>query len=436
MHRIRSLLALAPWALLASPWPAAAQGVDIDALVAQEEPKVIAWRRDFHQYPELSNREVRTSGIVAAHLKSLGLPVRTGVAKHGVVALLKGGMPGPTIALRADMDALPVTELTDVPFRSTVKSEYRGETVGVMHACGHDAHTAILLGIADILVSQREKLAGNVLFIFQPAEEGAPPGEQGGASLMLQEGLFAEYQPVAVFGLHVHSMLPAGLIGFRPGPLMAASDAYRIVVTGRETHGGRPWNGVDPIVVSAQIIDALQAIVARQVDITKNPAVVSVGSIRGGVRNNIIPDSVEMLGTIRTFDGAQRQDIFDRIARTVTNIAAASGATAVFEPLPGNNPVTRNDPALTERVTPSLERAVGPQNVRRVGLHTGAEDFAYFAEAVPGFYFFVGITPPGANPAEVAENHSPLFHVDEDGLAVGMRAMTALVFDFLSPGAQ
>ncbi|MGE0582641.1 MAG: amidohydrolase [Steroidobacteraceae bacterium] len=425
------LAGVASAAALAGPSDA-----DIAALVTKENPRVVAWRRDFHQHPELSNREVRTAGIVAAHLRRLGLEVRTGVAKTGVVAVLQGGRPGPTVALRADMDALPVTEKTDVPFRSTATASYQGETVGVMHACGHDAHTAILMGVAEILAGLRADLPGKVLFIFQPAEEGPPDGEEGGAPLMLKEGVFADPKPDALFGLHVFSTLPAGTIGYRPGAFMAGSDGLRIVVNGRQTHGARPWAGLDPIVVSAQIISALQAVVSRQVDLTLNPAIVTIGMIRGGTRGNIIPDSVEMRGTIRTYDPAQRTDVLARVTRTATRIAEASGATAQVQFGATPNPVTRNDPALTQRAVPTLTRVAGEDRIREIGLQTPSEDFSYFAREVPSLFFFVGVAKPGVPAAEVADNHSPLFYVDEAALPVGVRALTQLAVDYLTGRMQ
>ena len=416
----------------------AAPGVDrarVQSLARSVEPQVIEWRRDIHRNPELSNREVRTAKLVAEHLKRIGLEPETGIAKTGVVALLKGGRPGPTIALRADMDALPVTEKTDVPFRSRATASYRGETVGVMHACGHDTHTAILMGIAQTLVSLREQLPGSVLFIFQPAEEGPPAGEEGGAELMLKEGLFDKYKPEAVFGLHVWANLRAGQIGYRGGPLMAASDSYKIVVQGRQTHGSRPWSGVDPIVTSAQIVNALQTVVSRSVDITENPAVVTVGAIKGGIRNNIIPDSVEMIGTIRTFDARQRELVIERMRTVVQNVAEANGAKATLTMDPDNNPVTYNNPELTQQVLPALKRVAGEQNVKVIPLMTGAEDFSYYAQKVPGVYFFVGITPPDQNPVTAPSNHSDYFYVDERGLPTGMNALTEVALDYLEAHA-
>lgn len=409
-----------------------AQTSSTSAVTSGVDARVVEWRRDFHRNPELSNREVRTAKIVAEHLRKLGLPVETGIAKTGVVALLKGGKPGPTIALRADMDALPVTEKTDVPFRSQVVTEYRGEQVGVMHACGHDMHTAVLMGVAEILVRERAKLSGNVLFVFQPAEEGAPEGEEGGAPLMLKEGLFEKYKPEAAFAFHTSTTLRTGEVGYRSGPLRAASDAYRIVVTGRQTHGARPWQGVDPIVTSAQIVTALQTIVSRETDLTAHPAVVSVGYIKGGIRTNILPESVEMGGTIRTFDKAQRAQILSSMERILTNVAEAQGATATFELAKDGNPVTVNDADVTARVLPSLERAVGKDKVRRVPLVTGSEDFAYFAEAVPSFYYFVGVTPVDQDPATAPTTHSNLFYVDERSLPVATAALAQIALDYLA----
>jgi amidohydrolase len=429
-----------PWllsVLLCSSLPA--QGAEdlaarVDAAIAKVQPRIIEWRRDFHQNPELSNREFRTSKIVAEHLRKLGLQVDTGIAKTAVVGVLKGGRPGPTIALRADMDGLPVVEQTDLPFRSKVTSTYRNETVGVMHACGHDAHTAILMGLAEALVSVKNELPGTVVFFFQPAEEGAPAGEEGGASLMIKEGVLEKYRPEAVFGLHVFSNMPTGMIGYRGGPLMAASDSYRIVVKGRQTHGARPWGGVDPIVVSSQLVGALQTIVSRQTDITANPAIVTVGAIKGGIRHNIIPDEVEMVGTIRTFDALQRADILKSMQRMVENIAEASGTTATLEIDPGSNPVVNNDPDLTRKVVPTLQRIAGEANVRTVPLVTGAEDFAFFAQKVPSFFFFVGVTPAD-KVLTAASNHSPLFLVDETAIPTAARAIANVAIDYLAAEA-
>jgi amidohydrolase len=409
----------------------------LDQAAQSLEPKLIEWRRDFHQNPELGNREFRTSKKVAEHLKSLGLEVRTGIAHTGVVGILKGGRPGPTVALRADMDALPVTEQVDVPFKSTVTTEYRGEKVGVMHACGHDGHTAILMGTAQALAAMRKDLSGTVVFIFQPAEEGAPDGEEGGAPLMLKQGVFDAPKPDAVFGLHLLSNTHVGDISYRLGAAMAASDRFRIVVTGRQTHGARPWKGVDPIVVSSQIVLGLQTIVGRQVDITAAPAVVTVGAIKGGIRNNIIPDTVEMIGTFRTFDTAVRQQIIDSITRTAKDIATSGGATAEVEVATDNNPVLVNDPVLTERMLPVLQRAVGSTGkVMSRPYHTGAEDYAFFAERVPSLYFWVGAVPRNVPLHDAPENHSPRFFVDEAALRIGTRAMLGVAVAYLQGGAR
>jgi len=411
---------------------AAPSATGFDAAVTAVLPKVVEWRRDFHQHPELGNRETRTAQIVAEHLQALGLEVHAGVAHTGVVGVLRGGHPGPVIALRADMDALPVTERVDVPFKSTVTTEYRGEKVGVMHACGHDGHTAMLMGVAQVLAGRARDLPGTVVFLFQPAEEGAPEGEEGGAPLMLKEGVFRDYKPEVVFGMHLWAGLNAGTIGYRVGSFMAASDTFRIVVKGRQTHGSRPWGGIDPIVASAQILEGIQTIVSRQTDITRWPAVVTVGAIKGGIRFNIIPDSVEMMGTIRTFDAGVRDQTIERLRRTAENIAAASGATATVEILPGSNPVVINNPALTRQVLPSLQRAAGAAKVLEIPFVTGAEDFAQFALEVPGVFFFVGSTPPGQDAEQAPSNHSPLYFVDESSLGVGVRAMVDVAVDYLN----
>jgi amidohydrolase len=395
------------------------------------DARVVTWRRDFHQNPELSNREVRTAKVVADHLKKLGLEVRTGIAKTGVLGVLKTGRPGPVIALRADMDALPVTERTDVPFRSVAKSNYRGEEVGVMHACGHDSHVAVLMGVAEALTNRKADLRGTVLFVFQPAEEGAPPGEEGGASIMLREGVFKDYKPEVMFGWHAWSSLNTGQIGYRSGPFFADSHAWRAVVTGRQAHGSAPWKGVDPIVVSAQIVNAMQTVVSRQTDITEIPAAFSVGAIKGGVRNNIIPDTVEMIGTLRTFSPEQKAKMVASASRLFEKTAEASGATATFELDPYYNPVTVNDPKLTARMLPTVKRVVGETNVLEVPLVTGAEDFAYFAREIPSFYFAVGVTPVGQDAVAAPVNHSPLFYLDEKALPLATRAMTAIAVDYL-----
>ncbi len=396
--------------------------------------QVIVWRRDFHANPELSNREFRTSKIVAEQLEAMGFEVRTGIAHTGVVGVLRGQRPGPVVAVRADMDALPVTEQNDLPFRSTVRATYNGQETGVMHACGHDAHVAIALGAARVLAGMREQLSGTVMMIFQPAEEGAPKGEEGGAELMLEEGLFDIARPDAIFGLHVWSALNAGQIGYRPGPMMASSDRIEIVVTGQQTHGSKPWGGIDPIVVAAQIVMNLQTVVSRQVDITRAPAVVSIGSIQGGIRNNIIPDSVTMLGTVRTFDQDMRTDIADRIKRTVTTTAEAAGTSASIE-YDFGYPVTVNDPELTARSVSRLEAVVGADNVGEIALITGAEDFSYFQKQVPGFYFMLGATAAGEDASAAPSNHSPLFFVDESTLQTGVSALSSLAVMVLQSGS-
>jgi amidohydrolase len=406
-------------------------GAELDAAAASLDKRVIEWRRDFHRNPELANREVRTSAKVAEHLRALGLEVRTGMAHTGVVAVVEGKLPGPTILLRADMDALPVTERTDVPFRSTATGEFRGRTVGVMHACGHDAHTAILMGAAEILVGLRGRLPGKVLLVFQPAEEGVPEGEEGGAPLMLDEGLLRIAKPDAAFSLHVGSLLPAGTVGLRPGPMMAGSDFFRIVVTGRQTHGARPWSGIDPIVAASNIVLALQTIVSRDLDLTAAPAVVTVGAINGGVRHNIIPAEAELLGTIRTFSEKDRKEVIERLGSIASGVAAAHGATARLEMMPAPNPVLVNDPDLTQVVTESLKRALGMDAVRASTLNTVAEDYAHIAEAVPSVYWWVGVTPASQDPSTAPDNHSELFYVDEAGINVGLRSLLHVAVDYL-----
>ncbi len=411
--------------------PAPLLADDIDAAVAAIVPDLIAWRRDLHAHPELGNREVRTAGIVAAHLKQLGFDeVRTGVAHTGVVGLLKGKRPGPVVALRADMDALPVAERTDVPFASKATTTWNGEQVGVMHACGHDAHVAILMAVASVLAGLRDRLAGSVKFVFQPAEEMPPEGEDGGAKMMIAEGALENPAPGAIFGLHVTSQLPTGVIGYRSGPTMASSDSFRILVNGRQTHGAMPWRGVDPIVVSAQVVLGLQTIVSRQIDIASEPAVVTIGRIKGGVRQNIIPDSVEMNGTIRTFDETMRDDVHVRVTDTAELIAKASRAGCDVC-ITKNYPVTVNDAELTAQMLPTLERVAGKARVKLVPKVTGSEDFAFYQHVVPGLFFFVGVTPPEQDPQTAASNHSPLFYIDEAGLPLGVRALAQVAVDWL-----
>lgn len=405
----------------------------VDRHITGMQDRILSWRRDIHEHPELSNRETRTAALVAEHLKSLGMEVRTGVAHTGVVGVLKGGKPGPVVALRADMDALPVTEEVNVPFRSTAKTEYLGKKVGVMHACGHDAHTAILMGVAEALARVKDELPGTVKFIFQPAEEGPPPGEEGGAILMMKQKVLQNPKPDAIFGLHVIAGVHAGKITYRPGPLMASADWVYITVKGAQTHGAWPWRGIDPVITSAQIVTGLQNIVARQIDVSKQPAVVTVATINGGTRKNIIPDTVEMSGTIRTFDEGMRSDIHRRVEHIAKTIASANGAEADVT-IDRATAVTVNDPALTEQMLPSLRRVAGAANVIVQQRVMVAEDFSYFQQEVPGLFYFVGITPPDQDPAKAEPNHSPRFFVDETGVIVGARSLAALTVDFLQSG--
>jgi len=407
----------------------------IDHAAAALEAAVIAWRRDLHQHPELGNREFRTAGVVADHLRALGLDeVRTGVAHTGVVGLLEGALPGPVVALRADMDGLPVHEQVDLPFASKARGQWNGEEVGVMHACGHDCHVAILMGVAQVLTGLRSQLRGSVKFIFQPAEEMPPEGEDGGAKMMIAEGALEKPTPRAIFGLHVTSRLPTGVLGYRPGPTMASSDRLKITVLGRQTHGAAPWMGVDPIVTSAQVVLGLQTVVSRTIDLTQEPAVVTIGTIRGGVRENIIPDSVEMRGTIRTFDEEMRDDIHERITTLAESVSRGSraGCKVCIEK---NYPVTINDPALTEAMLPTLQRVAGA-GLNLVPKVTGSEDFSFFQRVVPGLFVFIGVTPPDADPKQAAPNHSPRFYVDEAGLLLGVRTLAHLACDYLEAGAQ
>lgn len=399
------------------------------SISSELEQKVIEWRRDFHQHPELSNREFRTSKVIEAHLRELGLEVETGIAHTGLVGVLKGGKPGPVIAMRADMDALPVVEQTDVPFKSVAKGEYRGNEVGVMHACGHDLHMAMLMGAAEQLSLIKQDIAGTIIFIFQPAEEGAPKGEEGGAKLMLKEGLFKRYTPEVVFGIHVWSPGTAGHIGYREGPLMASADTFEITVKGQQTHGSSPWGGVDPIVAAGQIISNTQTIVSRRVDITKAPAVVSFGIVEGGVRNNIIPDEVYLEGTIRNFDMDNRQQIFENLKTTAEMTAQATGAQAHVHINEGY-PVTINNPALTRKMLPTMHRVAGEDKVAVNDLVTGAEDFSFFALEVPGLFVFLGITPEGQDPSTAPSNHSPFFFADESALKTGTELYINWALDY------
>jgi len=394
------------------------------------EEQVIEWRRAIHENPELSNREFETAARVAAHLQDLGLEVKTGIAHTGVVGILRSGKPGPTVALRADMDALPVRERVDLPFASTKETEYLGEKVGVMHACGHDTHVAMLMGAAQILTEMKDELRGNVVFLFQPAEEGTPPGEEGGADLMVREGVLQEPKVDAIFGLHINSLTEVGKIRYKPGGTMAAADRFVITVKGKQTHGSTPWTGVDPIAVSAQIIQGLQQIISRQTALTKEAAVISIGKIKGGVRNNIIPEQVEMVGTIRTLDTEMQTQIHDKIRLTATKIAEASGAEAEVDIQQGV-PVTYNDPQLTAAMLPTLQRVAGKDNVLLTDAVTGAEDFSYYAQQVPALFLFLGGMPIGQKRSEAAPHHTPDFYIDERGMKLGVRSLCELTVDYL-----
>jgi amidohydrolase len=405
-------------------------GQQLDAAFAAVEPKVIAWRRDIHQHPELSNREFRTAEKVAAHLRALGFDkVETGIAHTGVVGTLKGTKAGPVVALRADMDGLPVREQTGLPFASTAKGEYNGQEVDVMHACGHDTHVAMLMGAAEVLAANRDHISGTVKFIFQPAEEGAPAGEDGGADLMIREGVLDPPDaPEAIFGLHAWPV-PEGTLNYRSGSFMAAADGLQIVIRGRQTHGSSPWAGVDPINVAAQVLTAVQAIPSRQLDITKGPAVITIGSIHGGVRGNIIPEEVRMEGTIRTFDAGVREELHAKLKKTVNSIAEAAGATAEIT-ISGNAPVTGNDPELLQKMMPSLQWAAGADRVVEHRLITGAEDYSFFQQRIPGLFLMLGINKAGVAAGQAPANHSPLFDASEDALMVGVRAHVGFVLDY------
>ena len=401
------------------------------------EPKVINWRRDIHEHPELGNREVRTADIIAKHLKSLGIEVQTGVAMTGVVGILKGDKQGPVIALRADMDALPVVERTPIPFASKVKAQYNGQETGVMHACGHDTHVAILMGVAEILSGMKKDLKGTVKFIFQPAEEGAPKGEEGGAKLMVKEGVLNNPKVDVIFGLYIDAKLEVNKISYRPGGVYAAVSDMKITVKGVSSHGAEPWASVDPIVVSAQIINSLQTILSRNVNVTENPAVVTIGSIHGGNRSNIIPETVEMIGTVRTLSDADEKMVNQRIRQIVEKTAEAAGATAVIElPYTIHYPVTFNDLALTAAMLPSLQKTAGAENVKLISADTGSEDFSFFHQNIPGLYFQLGGLPKGKDPKTAASHHTPDFFIDESGLKTGMNALANLVLDYMEMGKK
>ncbi len=410
---------------------ATSQSKKVLKLIDDVEPKVIEWRRDFHEHPELSNREFRTAKIIAQYLKSLGIEVQTGVAHTGVVGVLKGGKPGPVVALRADIDALPVTERVKLPFASKMTSTYNGIKTGVMHACGHDTHTAMLMGTATVLSKIRKDLKGTVKFIFQPAEEGAPVGEEGGAKLMVKEGVLKNPDVDAIFGLHISSGTPVGTITYKPGGAMAAAQRFEIHVHGKQTHGSRPWSGIDPIVISAQIINALQIIVSRETDLTNEAAVISVGMINGGIRNNIIPEEVTMIGTIRTLDYDMQKKLNETMKKRVVAIAESFGATADITIADGTA-ITFNDVKLTKEMLPSLYKAAGKDHVILINAITGAEDFSFFQKEVPGFYFFVGGTPLDVKPQDAPPHHTPDFYIDESGMKTGVKAMVNLTIDYLN----
>lgn len=429
MKKIFTLFCLCIFSFTAFAQVNKALKAKVDKMTNEIESKVIEWRRDFHQFPELSNREFKTAEKIEKHLRALGLEVQTKVAHTGVVAILKGGKPGPVIALRADIDGLPVIERNNLPFASKEKSTYNGMDVGVMHACGHDTHVAILMGAAEILTKIKSELKGTIKFIFQPAEEGAPIGEEGGAELMVKQGVMENPKVDVVFGLHINSLTEVGTIKYRPRGTLAAADRFKIVVKGKGTHGANPWLGVDPIVVSSQIVLGLQTIISRQTELVKEPAVITVGTIHGGVRNNIIPEEVVMEGTVRTFDDGMRADIFEKMEKTVTNIAESAGAKGELI-IYRQYPVTYNDPKLTEMMLSSLVESAGDGNVILTQAWTGAEDFSFYAQKAPGLFFFLGGMPKGKKVSEAAPHHTPEFFIDESGLKLGVKTFCNLVIDY------
>jgi amidohydrolase len=409
----------------------------IAAAADKIEAQVIAWRRDIHEHPELGNNEIRTSGLIAKYLQSLGLEVKTGIAKTGVVGILKGGKPGPVVALRADMDALPITERTQVPFASKVKTMYNGKEVGVMHACGHDSHVAMLLGVAEVLSSIKNDLKGTVKFIFQPAEEGAPEGEEGGAELMVKEGVMENPHVDVVFGQHINSQLEVGKIAYRPGGTLAGVNDMKIIIKGKPSHGAYPWFSVDPIVVSAEIINNLQTVVSRNLNVTENAGVVTIGAINGGNRGNVIPDQVEMLGTIRSLSRDDEKMMIERVRQIITKTAEANGATAeIYLPYTSHYPVTFNDVALTEKMLPSLRKSAGDSNVVLKPATTGAEDFSFYQEKAPGLFIFLGGMPKGEDPKDAPAHHTPNFYIDESGFKLGVEAMANLTVDYMNMAAK
>ncbi|MGZ9735464.1 amidohydrolase [Flavobacterium sp. GNP002] len=418
---------------------ASAQNEVLKSKIAQKaaslESKVITWRRDFHQNPELGNREFKTAEKIAAHLRSLGIEVHSGVGKTGVVGILKGGKPGPVVALRADIDALPVKERVDIPFASKAEGEYNGNIVPIMHACGHDTHIAILMGTAEILASIKNELKGTVKFIFQPAEEGPPEGEEGGAELMIKEGVLTNPKVDVIFGLHINAQTEVGKIKYRPKGTMAASDWFKIKIMGKQTHGAYPWLGIDPIVTASQIVMGLQTIVSRNVNITESAAVVSVGQINAGVRSNVIPEELTMNGTIRSLDSKVQQMVHSRIKQIATAIAESAGATADVT-ITNKTAITYNDPSLTEKMIPTLEDVAGKENVLLTPAVTGAEDFSFYQEKIPGLYFFLGGAPKGKPISETAPHHTPDFYIDESGFVLGMKAMSDLTIDYMEMNAK
>ena len=406
-----------------------AQGPNLEKDYTSIEGKVIEWRREIHQNPELGNREFKTAEKIAKHLKSLGIEVETGVAHTGVVGILKGDLPGKVVALRADIDALPVTERNDLPYKSNVTSEFMGEKVGVMHACGHDTHTAILMGVAEVMSKNKDKIKGTVKFIFQPAEEGPPPGEEGGALLMVKEGVMNSPKVDAIFGLHINSQTPVGVIKYKSGGTMAAAQSFTINVKGKQTHGSQPWSGVDPILISAKIIDGLQTIISRETNLTNEAAVITVGKIKSGVRFNIIPETAEMIGTIRTLDYDMKDKLNKRMVEMVTTIAKAYGGEATCE-IKDATDITYNNPELVEQMLPTIKRVAGDANVQTQKAITGAEDFSYFQREAPGFFFFLGGMTPGSTKSY--PHHTPDFLIDDSGLLLGVRTLTEMSLDYLN----
>ena len=429
MQKIFFLISCGAVAIMAAAlMPAETPKQKADKMAAQLEPKLVEWRRDFHKNPELSNREFKTAEKVATFLRSLGMEVQTNVGKTGVVGILKGGKPGPVVALRADMDALPVTERSNLEFASTAKSTYNGQDVGVMHACGHDAHMSMLMGAAQVLSSLRSELKGTIKFIFQPAEEGPPAGEEGGAPLMIKEGVLDKPKVDVIFGMHIRSDVPVGQITYRPEGIMAGADVLNIKIKGKQAHGATPWASVDPIVVSAQVITGLQTIVSRQTELTEDAAVITIGSIHGGVRSNIIPEEVDLLGTIRTFDPEMRKKIHDKIVLTATKIAESAGATAEVKITP-LYAITYNDPPLLTKMLPTLQGVAGKDNVSLTKATTLSEDFSFFQEKIPGLYFFLGAAPKSStNPPA---HHTPDFFIDESGMKLGVMAYCHLALDYM-----